>query len=673
MRRSATCLVVVLAAAALAAQQSSLKSGIDVANVDASVRAQDDFYRHVNGRWLARTEIPADKPLYGAFTELTDKAELDLRAIIEAAAAGTARQPGSAAQQVGDLYASFMNEARVEQLGAAPVRAELQKIDALATLDDVAAASGELSAFNAGGPVNVGIDADAKDPSSPIAYFLQAGTALPDRDYYLQNDPRFVEIRSKYQQFLQTLFTLAGRPNAAADAKAVLDFETSLARIQWTRVESRDAVKTYNKFALADLSKEMPGFNWMAWARPQGLDRATHVIVEQPSFFKSFAAMAASTPLTTWKAWLAAQYLTASAPYLSKPFVDASFEFFGRTISGQPTQRERWKRGVSVVNTNLGMAVGKLYVEKTFPPEAKARMQRMVTNLTEAYRQSIETLDWMTADTKKQALEKLAKFNSKIGYPDRWRDYTGLAVRPDDLLGNVRRAQKFDTDYHVGKLGKPVDRTEWLMTPQTVNAYYTPVMNEIVFPAAILQPPFFDFAADDAVNYGSIGAVIGHEIGHGFDDQGRQYDGTGALRDWWTEADAREFEKRARMLVAQYSAAEPLPGAKINGELTLGENIGDLGGLSIGYKAYKLSLAGKPSPTIDGLSGEQRLFAGWAQIWRAKVREPEARRRLLTDPHAPPEFRVNIPVTNVQGFYDAFNVKPGDKMYRDPKERVVIW
>ncbi len=669
MRRA----LIILAVSTLTAQQPALKSGIEIGNADPAVRPQDNFFRHVNGAWLARTEIPADKAGYGAFAELTDKAEADVRAILDAAASADNRAGGTVAQQVGDLYTSFMNEARAEQLGATPIKAELQKIDAITTAQAMAAEAGALSAINAGGPVNAGVASDAKDPTRTILYLAQGGIALPDRDYYLQDDPKFVEVRQKYQEFLEKIFTLSGRPNAAADAKAVLGLETELARIQWTRVESRDSLKTYNKFPFESLPREMPGFDWMAWARPQGLDRAVDVVVSQPSFFKSFAALVPATPLATWRAWLAAQYLTAAAPYLSKPFVDASFELFGRTLSGQPSQRERWKRGVSVVNGHIGMAVGKLYVDKTFPPEAKARMQKMVGNLLEAYRQSITTLDWMTPDTRKQALEKLAKFNTKIAYPDKWRDYTGLVIKSDDLLGNVLRAERFENDYQVAKLGKPVDRTEWLLTPQTVNAYYTPLMNEIVFPAAIMRPPFFNFDADDAANYGAIGAVIGHEIGHGFDDQGRHYDGTGALRDWWTEADAKEFEKRAKMLVEQYNAATPLPGLHVNGELTLGENIGDLGGLSIAYKAYKISLAGRPSPTLDNLTGEQRLFEGWAQIWRTKYRDQEARRRLVIDPHSPPEFRVNIPASNVQGFYDAFGVKPGDKLYRDPKDRVQIW
>ncbi len=673
MRRVLSGLGIVFAAAALAAQQPALKSGIEMANVDPSVRPQDDFYRHVDGRWMDRTEIPADRAVYGAFTELTDRAEADLRTIIETAARDAARPAGSVTQQVGDLYTSFMNEARADQLGTGPAKAELARIDAVTTLDGLAAESGVLSVINAGGPINAGIQPDAKDPSTTVLYLAQGGTALPDRDYYLQDTPQFAGVRAKYAQYLQTIFTLAGRPNAEAEAKAVLALETELARIQWTRVESRDALKRYNKYAVADLAKEMPGFDWVGWMRPQGLAAVTTVIVSQPSFFKGLGTLAQSTPLSTWKALLAAQYLTAAAPYLSKPFVDAHFEFFGRTVSGQPSQRERWKRGVTLVNGNLGMAAGRLYVEKTFPPDAKARMQKMVGTLIEAYRQSISSLDWMTEDTKTQALTKLAAFTPKIGYPDKWRDYSGLVIKADDLLGNVERAQRFETDYQVAKLGKPFDRTEWLMTPQTVNAYYNPLMNEVVFPAAILQPPFFDFSADDAVNYGAIGAVIGHEIGHGFDDQGRHYDGTGALHDWWTEADATEFEKRAEKLVAQYNAAEPLPGLHVNGQLTLGENIGDLGGVSIAYKAYEISLGGRPSRVIDGLTGEQRFFAGWAQIWRSKYREAEARRRLLADPHSPPMFRVNIPLSNVPGFYEAFDVNAGDKLYRPPADRVQIW
>jgi len=411
----------------------------------------------------------------------------------------------------------------------------------------------------------------------------------------------------------------------------------------------------------------------MAWAREQGIDKAPEWVINQPSFFKGFAAMIPSTPLDTWKAWMAAQLITMQAPYLSPPFSDAAFEFFGRTLSGQQEQRQRWKRGVQLVNGSLGEALGQLYVARHYPGIAKTRMEAMIRNLIEAYRISITELDWMTPATKKEALAKLAKFTPKIGHPPRWKDYSKLVVKGDDLVGNVERANTLESEYQIGKLSHPVDRDEWLMTPQTINAYYNPVKNEIVFPAAILQPPFFDVTADDAVNYGAIGAVIGHEIGHGFDDQGRRFDGDGKLRDWWSPADETEFQKRAKLLIDQFNAYSPIPGMNVNGELTLGENIGDLGGLSIAYKAWKISLAGKPAPEVDGLSGEKRFFMGWAQAWRAKAREEYLRRQVLADPHAWAEFRANGPLGNIDAFYEAFGVKPGDKLYREPSKRVKIW
>jgi len=453
----------------------------------------------------------------------------------------------------------------------------------------------------------------------------------------------------------------------------VLTLETELAKVQWTPAESRDAIKTYNRVPVANLNTEFRGFDWVAWAHIQGYDRAPDVVVLQPSFLSGVGSLASSTPLDNWKAWLRARVIVSEAHLLSKPFVDADFEFFDRTLSGQQEQRERWKRGVTLVQQSMPEAVGKLYVEKHFPPAAKVRMQAMVANLLEAYRQSITNLDWMTADTKKEALAKLAKFTPKIGYPDKFRSYEGLVVKKDDVVGNAERAAKFETDFQVAKLGKPVDRSLWLMAPQVVNAYYNPVQNEIVFPAAILQPPFFNFEADDAVNYGGIGAVIGHEIGHGFDDQGRHYDGDGRLRDWWTKADDEEFRKRAKMLADQFDAFEPLPGLRVNGNLTLGENIGDLGGLSIAFKAYKISLAGKPSPEIDGFTGEQRVFIGWAQVWREKIRDERLRMIVTSNPHAPSRYRGGNPPTNIDDFYDAFGGKPGDKMYRAPEQRVRIW
>jgi len=666
-------LAVVIAAGFVSAQQPPLKSGIDVAAFDKSVRPQDDLFRYVNGDWLAKTEIPADRPVYGTFVQLDEKAEANLYALIEELAGDRNKKPGSTAQQVGDFYTSFTNEPRLASLGADPLKPRLAEVDRIANTTELASLLGRLSMTGLPGAVGGFIEADAGDPTQVALYLAQGGTALPDRDYYLKDDPKFAEIRTKYQQYLEKVFTLAGRPNAAADAKAVFDLETAFAKIQWTQVESRDAVKTYNKMPVTKIVADMPGFDWMAWARPQGIDKAPEWVIAQPSFFKGFAAMVPTTPLSTWKAWLAAQLITLNAPLLSPPFVDARFEFFNKTLSGQEEQRQRWKRGVQLVNGSMGEALGQLYVAKHFPGQSKARMERMIANLIEAYRQSISELDWMTPATRKEALDKLAKFSPKIAYPNRWRDYSALKISADDLVGNVERANRLESEYQVSKLGKPVDREEWLMTPQTVNAYYNPVKNEIVFPAAILQPPFFDVTADDAVNYGSIGAVIGHEIGHGFDDQGRRFDGDGKLRDWWTPEDEAEFMKRAKLLVEQFNGYSPLPGMNVNGELTLGENIGDLGGLSIAYRAWKISLGGRPSPVIDGLTGDQRFFMGWAQAWRAKAREAYLQRQVLSDPHAWAEFRANGPLGNIPEFYEAFGVKPTDKLYREPAKRVKIW
>ncbi len=671
--RAAVSIAVFTLAAWSAVAQTPLQSGLDRAAFDTAVRPQDDLFRHVNGGWLARTEIPADRPMYGTFVELSERAENDLREIIQAARNTPSRPPGSQAQLIGDLYASFTDEETLNKLGAEPLRPRLADVDAVNSTAQLADLIGRLSMIGINGPVAGYVEADAADPSKVAVYLSQSGTALPDRDYYLNNDARFADIRAKYQQYLEKVFSLAGRPNAAADAKAVLSLETELARVQWTRVESRDAVKTFNKYPLAKVVQDMPGFDWMAWARAQGLERAPEWVISQPSFFRSFAAMVPEQPLDTWKAWLTGQVITHYAPLLHQPFQDAAFEFFGRTLSGQQEQRLRWKRGVQFVNASVGEALGQLYVDKHFPPASKTRMETMIKNLVEAYRQSISELDWMTPDTRKEALTKLSRFTPKIGYPNKWRDYSTLRILPTDLVGNADRANRFESEYQISKIGKPADREEWLMTPQTVNAYYNPVKNEIVFPAAILQKPFFDVLADDAVNYGGIGAVIGHEIGHGFDDQGRRYDGDGRLRDWWRPADEAEFGKRAARLIEQFNQYSPVPGLNVNGELTVGENIGDLGGLSIAHRAWKISLAGRPSPTIDNLTGDQRFFMGWAQAWRAKAREDYLRRQVLADPHAWAEFRTNGPVSNIVAFYEAFNVRPGDTLYRPPAERVKIW
>ena len=670
---AAAALVAAAAGGVVIADQAPLKSGLDPAGFDKAVRPQDDLFRHVNGAWLTKTEIPADRPAYGTFVQLDERAEAQLYALIEELAGAPNKKPGSTAQQVGDFYAGFMNEARLNELGVDPLKPHLAEIDAISDTRQLAEVAGRLSVTGLPGPVGGYIEADAGDPTQVALYLVQGGTALPDRDYYLNNDAKFAEIRTQYVDYLTKVFTLAGRPRASEDARAVLDLETALARIQWTQVESRDAVKTYNKFTVARVITDFPGFDWAAWAKPQGIDKASEWVIGQPSFFKGFAEMVPKRPLATWKAWLAAQLITMDAPYLSSPFVEARFNFFNKTLSGQQQQRARYKRGVQLINGSMGEALGQLYVGKNFPAASKVRMEKMIANLLEAYRQSISQLEWMTPATRQEALAKLAKFRPKIAYPPKWRDYSSLEIKADDLVGNVERANRVETDYQVGKLGKPVDRDEWLMTPQTVNAYYNPVKNEIVFPAAVLQPPFFDLTADDAVNYGAIGAVIGHEIGHGFDDQGRRFDGDGKLRDWWKPEDETEFQKRAKLLVEQFNAFSPLPGMNVNGELTLGENIGDLGGLSIAYKAYKISLAGKPAPVLDGLTGDQRFFMGWAQAWRAKAREEYLRRQVLADPHAWAEFRANGPLGNIPEFYTAFAVKPGDKLFIAPEKRVKIW
>jgi putative endopeptidase len=647
-------------------------SGLDLTALDRTSRPQDDLYQFANGNWLARTEIPSDRVAYSAFVELADKAEADIRTLIEVASSSKGGR-GSAAQQIADLYASMMNETRIEELGVAPVRPELEKIDAIATASDLAAEAGYLSSIAAGGPFSGFVAEDAREPGQLVVHLSQGGTLLPDRDLYLNDDARSVDIRRKYEAYLAHLFTLTGRAAPAADAKAVLGVETELARAQWPAADSRDPAKTYNRFTLEQLSTDMSGFDWQAWARPQGIQKVRHVVVSQPSFFKRFAALVPETALSTWKAWLASRHITAMAPYLSEPFANARFDFFGHVLTGQEIPRTRWKRGVSLVNGYLGDAIGKLYVERHFPPSAKARAEKLVSTMLEAFRRAIADVDWMKEETKREARSKLSRLETKIGYPSAWRTYRGLEIRPDDLVGNVQRAQRFENDRRMAGVTLRIDRAEWLVTPQTVNAYYNPALNEIVLPAAMLQPPLYDVAADDAVNYGRLGAIIGHELGHGFDERGRRFDGEGSVRDWWTVSDVDGFRVQARALSAQASAFSPLAGVRVNGDLTLGENIGDLGGLSLAFRAYQLSLGDRKAPTIDGFTGEQRFFIGWAQVWRTKMRPEFLRQSLVSSPYAPPEFRANGPASNLAGFYSAFSVKPGDKLYREPAARVKIW
>jgi putative endopeptidase len=666
---------------------NTLASGIDRENFDPSARFQDDLYRAVNGTWLNKTEIPADRADYGAFTALIDKAEADLHKIIDECAAAKDNPPGSERQKVGDLYTSYMDEDRIENLGMAPVLPRLAAVDAIKTKEDLARTLAELNKLGVGGPFMCGVTTDAKHSDQHILGLGQAGLGLPDRDYYL--DPKFKSKLEAYQVYLEKLLALAKVENAHLAAregerhaehdeyvKAAADIvalEAQIAKIQWSKVENRDAEKTYNKMSIDALVELAPGFDWKLYFKEIGARDAKEVDVGQPPFFTAIAKMLDTVPLETWKTWLKYHVVHRYAGLLGKDFADTEFAFFGTTLRGVPQNRPRWKRGVMAVEGSLGEAAGKLYVEKHFPPQAKQRMDEMVKNVMAAYRTSIQNADWLSAATKERALAKLSAFTPKIGYPKKWRDYSPLEIRRDDLVGNMERAATYEWNRDINKLGKPVDREEWHMTPQTVNAYYNPAQNEIVFPAAILQPPFFNMQADDAVNYGGIGAVIGHETGHGFDDQGSKWDGAGNLNQWWTPADRAEFDKRGDALAQQYGQFEPFPGFKVNGRLTLGENLADLAGLTIALRAYHLSLGGKPAPVMDGLTGDQRFFVGWAQVWRRKHREADLKNRLVTDPHSPSEYRANGTARNVPAFYEAFGVKPGDKMWLAPEKRVRIW
>jgi len=656
-----------------AAPAKASESGLEPATFDRGVRPQDDLFRHVNGVWLTKTEIPADKATYGAFDILFDKAQADLKAIVEEAAKSPNRPAGSDAQKIGDFYESFMNEARAEQLGITPLEAELDAIDAIKTKTDLARHFAHFFKLNLINPIVGYVDGDAQQPSNDILYVFQGGLGLPDRDYYIKNDDKLKEYREKYVGFVGNILGLAGDANAGKSAREIFVLETRLARAHWTNVENRDAVKTYNKVQVADLTKQFPGFDWDTWTKELGVSSVPALVVNQPSYLKALASTVNELPVDAWKPYLKASLLNGFAPYLNKSLVDAEFGFYNTTLRGVKEQQPRWKRGVNAVNGNLGEMLGKLYVERHFTPEAKARMEALVANLREAYRVGIDRLEWMGPETKKQAQEKLAKFTPKIGYPNKWRDYSKLEIKKDDLVGNMMRAFEHENNYQLGKAGKPIDPEQWGMTPQTINAYYNPVRNEIVFPAAILQPPFFNLEADDAVNYGGIGAVIGHEMGHGFDDQGRQFDATGALRDWWTKTDAAEYEKRAKVLVEQFNEFEPLPGLHVNGALTLGENIADLTGLVISRQAYLLSLKGKEAPSIDGLTADERFYMGWAQSWKEKERDESLRQQVLTNVHSPAMYRANGPIRNIPEFYAAFGVKEGDKLFLPPDRRVKIW
>jgi putative endopeptidase len=655
-----------------------LLPGIDATSLSKQTRAQDDLFRHVNGTWLDKTEIPEDKAIYGSFHMLADASEEAVKLILEEAAANP--KPG-VSQQIGDLYACFLDEAKANQLGAAPIKADLGQVQAISSLAYATKLLGEFERTGTSGIFGMYVDNDPNDPTRYQVNLYQGGLGLPDEAYYREDKHK--EILEAYEIHVGKMFALAGwdKNQAAAAAKTVVELETTLASKHWDNVATRDADKTNNPTKFADLQKLTPSFDWNLWFEGSGINKTVleESIVMMPSFFEGLSSVYSESNLDGLKTWLSWNVISSKAAYLSQDFVDERFAFYGTKLTGAPVNRARWKRAVSLVEGSLGEAVGKIYVEKYYPPEAKAKMDQLVDYLIQAYRESIQELAWMSDETKKKALVKLDKFTPKIGYPTKWKDYSSIVIDRNDLVGNVKRVTSWNLDREMKKIGSAIDREEWFMTPQTVNAYYNPGFNEIVFPAAILQPPFFSLESDDAVNFGAIGAVIGHEIGHGFDDQGSKYDGDGALISWWSDADRKSFEERTASLISQFNELSPeqLPDEnKVNGELTIGENIGDLGGLGIAYRAYLLSVkdngGAEPAP-IDGLTAKQRLFLSWAQAWRTKGRDEMVLQRLATDPHSPPEFRCNQIVRNIDAFYEAFDLSPEDKLWLDQSQRVSIW
>ena len=658
-------------APAAAATTRSLNSGIDLEGMDTGVRPQDDFFAYANGSWVANTEIPAHQTSWGGFTTLRDDGLGKLKVIIEELVVES--RPTDAQAKIGDYYQAYMDVEKANALGVTPLADDFDAIDKIATHDDVVAFLASRNEYGLGGPFDFYINQDDKDPTKYVIFLSQSGLGLPDRDYYFDESVRGLELRDKYLAFVRKMMELAGHDDPWGAATRILSLETRLAEPQWTRVDNRDADKVYNKYSDAELDKLLSNYNLDAWFAGVRTGRQEYVIVMQPSYLKALNSIFRLTELDTWKDYSRLQVLKSYANFLSQEFVETGFDFYQRTLRGREEQLPRWQRAIGSVNRNLGELVGQIYVVRHFRPEAKARMVDLVNNLLRAYEESIQDLDWMSDETKAQALIKLSKFTPKIGYPDEWRDYSALEISADDLVGNIKRSRSFRHYFEVDKLGKPIDRDEWHMPPQTVNAYYNPGLNEIVFPAAILQPPFFILDAEDARNYGAIGVVIGHEIGHGFDDQGSKYDGDGNLRSWWTDSDRSKFEERTRSLVEQYNGYEALPGLSINGRLTLGENIGDLGGAAIALRAYELSLNGEEAPIIDGMTGRERFFLGLGQVWRSKYRKEVTELRVKSDPHSPSVFRVNGVVPNVDAFYETFNVREGDSHYLSPDERVRIW
>ena len=647
-------------------------SGVKFDDMDQTIHPGDDFNQYVSGGWFARTEIPADKSRYGAFNQLRDGADADVRAIIDEAASSGAEK-GSNEQKVGDLYKSYMDMDTRNALGTTPMDTRMAKIDAISDLKGLSGYIAEAGKYSYSTPLAFYVGVDAKIPTEYTLHVYQAGLGLPDREYYFKDDAKSVEIRAKYVEHVEKMLTLAGIADSATKAIQIIDLESKLADYHWLKEDNRDANKRYNKYQVADFKNVLSNIDVDTVLKITGVSDLNDIIVNQPSYLEGFNALLAGESLEVWKTYFKWSLVNDMASRLNEDLDNQNFEFYGKTLSGLEEQRQMWQRATAIVSGNLGEVVGEVYVSKHFKPDAKVRMVELVQNLMNAYGSSIKNLDWMGDETKEKALEKLEKFMPKIGYPDQWKDYSKLEIVADDLVGNMERSALVTHKRELAKLGGPIDKLEWFMTPQTVNAYYNPTMNEIVFPAAILQPPFFNMSADDAINYGGIGGVIGHEMGHGFDDSGSRYNGDGALEDWWTEADRDNFSKRTDALVAQYNAYEPLEGTHVNGTFTLGENIGDLSGLSIAYKAYKASLVGREAPVIDGLTGDQRFFIGWAQAFQSKIRDEALIRQVATDPHSPDQYRVNGIVFNIDAFYDAFDVGPEHKLYIAPEDRVRIW
>lgn len=652
--------------------KTELNSGVYIANIDTGVRPGDDFNAYVNGAWMNTAEIAPDRASNTVGLEVHEQATEDVRLIIEESAEGD-YPPGSDEQKVGDLYASFLDTETRNERGAAPLQRDFEQIDGLESYTDLAVYWAEINKIGVSMPFTLQQYADFKDPNTYMMYTYQGGLGLPDREYYFDESERGMEIREAYAAHIEKMLEMAGIENATQATQTVIALETRIAGEQMLKEDTRDMVALYNKIPLDELPGLMPDFAWAEYLETAGIGDIDGLVVTQMDYSKALNDIITGTSMDDWKTYLKWAVVNHEAANLSEDLDKQNFEFYGKTLNGVEQQLPPWKRAVARVNGNLGEVVGKVYVSKHFPPEAKERMTELVDNLILAYEQSINELDWMGEETRAQALDKLHKFTPKIGYPDEWEDYSALEIYPDDLMGNMRRSALFVYDKNVARQKEPVDRGEWAMTPQTVNAYYNPPLNEIVFPAAILQPPFFDLEADDAVNYGAIGAVIGHEIGHGFDDSGSTFDGDGVLRNWWTDEDRAEFERRTEKLVAQYDAFKPFEDLAVNGEFTLGENIGDLGGLAIALKAYKLSLGGEEAPVLDGYTGVQRVFIGYAQAWRGIQRDEALREQINTDPHSPRQYRVNGVVRNIPEFYEAFDVSEEDALYLPPEERVKIW